>query len=112
MDVNMSDNIHRVYAAMVRARLKLHDSTEAALTARLNYETEKADRLAAGAIVGKNETEREAAARAQMPELYMAMMALERLEREAKRNFDIALLTVEMTRALLRLAEVEAKVAE
>ena len=97
------------YEMLHNSRSQLHFAAERAITFKRDYETAKADGLLAGEITGKNELERDAAARKTYAVPYYAMLEAEAMERQARYEFDRDLARVEMVRALLRLAEIEAK---
>ena len=97
------------YESLNEARANLHFAVESALMLKRDYETAKADGLLSGEITGKNELERDAAARKTYSIRYYAMVSADGMERQARYEFDRELSRVEMTRALLRLAELEAR---
>jgi hypothetical protein len=103
--------IQATYQGLVHTRVMLFSVAEKAIEARRDLQATKLHALADGLIVGKNEAEREAKAMELWPDLYGELEDTEAAERQARCEFDCAQADVEMVRALLRLAELEAKLA-
>lgn len=87
----------------------LFNAAELLIDVKRQFEIDKAAKIAAGEIVGKNEDERKAAARIALATQYLAVDKAEANERQARHNYDMAQLELEFVRYSLRLMEVTAK---
>ena len=105
----MEQKIRYAYGLLSSATSEYHEATEQAIMARSALERAKLGGLASGAIEGKNAELREASARKQLAGLYAELETAEKEERSARLWLDLARLGVEEIRALLRLAEIQAK---
>ena len=108
MNTITEEAINRVYFLQEASARRMHRAAEDALAKKQDYESKLLAGLMDGSIAGKNQTERDAAARQVLAAEYAAMVDAEQEERAAKLEYDIACLEVARVRALLRLAEMEA----
>lgn len=99
-----------VYGSVREQRLELWTATEREITAELNLRRMTLAALLAGVIVGKNDNEREAQARAKFAYEYAELEEAQRAARAAKFEFDLAMLRLAEVRALLRIEELAAGV--
>ena len=76
------------------------------VNARRKLETERADAISRGMIIGKNQDEREASARSVCAAAYAWLETAETAERSARDTLDMAKLEVEMIRLLVRLMSI------
>jgi hypothetical protein len=97
--------IQDAYQELTTARDELHSVGEMVIQAKNLVDNLRAEKIANGEIIGKNEDERKAKARDLLAGHYALLEGYEKSEREARRNFDTATYRVEMVRALLRLDE-------
>jgi hypothetical protein len=102
MDASM---IQDAYQELTTARDELYSAGEMVIQTKNVADNMRAEKIANGEIVGKNEDERKAKARELLAGIYGMLEGYEKGEREARRNFDTATYRVEMVRALLRLEE-------
>jgi hypothetical protein len=102
MDASM---IQDAYQELTTARDELYSAGEMVIQTKNLVDNMRAEKIANGEIVGKNEDERKAKARELLSGIYGMLEGYEKSEREARRNFDTATYRVEMVRALLRLEE-------
>jgi hypothetical protein len=98
--------IHNAYTALSVCRQQLHTAAENVIALRYRLDCDRAAKIATGEIGGKNETERKAAERFALRDLYEQIDSAEFEERNARCAFDVAQTEVDRVKALLRLAEV------
>lgn len=101
-------DVRTTYAALCDAKTKAALASRSEAEAKQAYENARAEGLVSGAISGKNETEREAAARKVCA---TELDAWQRATGEAwlcRHMLDMAALAVEELRLLVRLDEIEA----
>ena len=108
----MDEDTIKLAYTILKDKMKAHHSAAGlVILTKAMLERATLARLADGTITGKNEQLREASARELLPHLYRDFENAAENEREAKLKLDIARADVECTRALLRLAEIEAGAA-
>ena len=95
------------FANLTDARTKLFTATEAAIEAKINLETAKYQALTGGVIDGKNAEIREAQLRAHLDADYSKLSEIEKAERRARHDFDLASVEVDTVKTLLRIAELQ-----
>lgn len=104
--------INGAYAAQKKATENYFKAAEQAIKAKQDYESKVLFALTSGQIVGKNQAERDAAARDIYSPEYNFSIKKDEEERTAKLEFDLAALEVSRVRALLRIAEITAGMVE
>lgn len=95
-------NAHRQLADAMR---RAFAEGEREIVARRDLEARRAEAIRDGRIEGKNEAQREAAARAVLGHWFDGVEACEGLARLARHDLDMARLVVDELRLRLRLAE-------
>lgn len=101
--------ITATYGTLACAMSSAHKFGEKAIAAKAALETARADATLAGRIDGKNEAQREMAARLVLADEYDAADAADERARLARHELDLARLSVEELKARLRLAELTAQ---
>lgn len=101
--------ITATYGTLACAMKSAHKFGEKAIAAKAALETARADATLAGRIDGKNEAQREAAARLVLADEYDIAETAESRARLARHELDLARLSVEELKARLRLAELLAQ---
>jgi cell division protein FtsL len=111
MELNR-EQIKQAYENLKIHTATLFSVTEIEIKAKRELEVRRLSLLAEGAITGKNAEEREACARRLLDREYKALEIAEKNTRTERTSFELARLDVECLRALLRLAEIEARAGE
>jgi hypothetical protein len=94
--------ITEAYQKLAKARTDWWRATEEVTLRRAEVLRRRSDKLLNGELSGKNEAEREAQARAQLPHEYELLEIAELEEGKAKLNHDLCRLEVERIQTLLR----------
>lgn len=102
--------ITSAYAELAEATKAYRNAENDHITYKMILDTDIAKALASGAITGKNETERQAAARERFAIGFDELESLSKASRMAKLRHELAQIEVEKVRSLLRLAEVTSSV--
>ena len=105
----MEQKIRYAYSLLSSATSEYHEAAERAILAKSALERARLGGLANGTIEGKNAELREASAMERLADLYAELETAEGEERSARLWLDLARLGVEEIHALLRLAEIQAK---
>ena len=97
--------LNSVYSILQTNQRDYYETSEKAIKAKHKLETERLIGLANGTISGKNSDERDASAREVIGELFVAHGKSQDDERGAKFLLDSSAMSVECTRARLRVLE-------
>jgi hypothetical protein len=100
-----ADQVKRAYAGLRRAKIAAFDAGEEEIVAKAEYETARIAGITAGTITGRNDTERDAAAKTACADEWMHYQMAVAEAREARHHLDLAQSNVDESRALLRLEE-------
>lgn len=100
-------SITNTYRKLYEARKGLWQASEFTLQRRAELEQERAARIAAGEIMGKNADERESRARDLLASFYAAVVDAELKERRAKLDYDLVKIEVDRIDTILRLLTVK-----
>ena len=100
-------SITNTYRKLYEARKGLWQASELMLQRRTELEQERAARIAAGEIMGKNADERESRARDLLASFYAAVVDAELKERRAKLDYDLVKIEVDRIDTILRLLTVK-----
>jgi hypothetical protein len=95
------------FANSQKAREDLFVAAENAIESKSDLEKAKYQALTGGVIDGKNAEIREAQLRKHLDADFSQTAEMERLERYARRVFDLASIEVDMVKTLLRIAELQ-----
>ena len=93
------------FANLTKAREELFTATEHTIESKADLEKAKYQALTGGVIDGKNEEIRKAQLREHLDADYSQLAEMEKSERKAQHNFDLASIEVETVKTLLRIAE-------
>ena len=101
--------VNNCYMQLQTNQREYFEASELALKAKEKLEVKKVMSLYDGTITGKNTDEREGAARTIFPELFVAYGEAHDKELGAKFLLDSSIVTVELSRARLRIFELLVK---
>ena len=101
--------VNNCYTQLQTSQREYFEASELALKAKQKLETERLTGMANGSIFGKNADEREACAREIIPGLFLDYGEAQDKERGAKFLLDSSMVTVELSRARLRIFELLVK---
>lgn len=102
--------MQEVYNEVREAKARLFTCAEREIQAELCLRRMTLAAMLSGAIVGKNDNEREAQGRAKFPHDYAELESAQEGARLAKLDFDMASLRLQAARAMLRIEELAARV--
>lgn len=103
-------NMQQAYWQVRAEKAELYSAAEREINAELGLRKLTLAAMFSGAIVGKNDNEREAQARTKFPDDYAELEAAQHDVRLRKLNFDLAALRLAEARAMLRIEELAARV--
>jgi hypothetical protein len=106
--LSLSD-IEQSYNGLMTAKELLHKKTEAEISSKEILATKKAELLMSGAIIGKNAETRDAQLAEGCKDETNQLRIAETEKREASLKFELASITVNMHRDMLRLMEIESQ---
>jgi uncharacterized small protein (DUF1192 family) len=100
--------IDEAYHKLSKARFDAYQAAERLAMRRMELQHARAERVVAGQINGKNETEREAQARTLLHEEFAAVEVAELEERRAAITMEICRLEIERIQTVIRFLSVSA----
>ena len=101
----LSEMIVNAYTELKNARTEFFETGEEAIAIREQYDAKRASLIASGKIDGKNSEAREAQLEVLLATETKNLLDAKAKERQAHYLFDIAQISVDSARALLRLEE-------
>lgn len=103
--IALQNSISSSYDSLIDAKSRLIGATELVIECEEQIEVAKVGLLASGAIDGKNEDARKAQIKTKLAPQYAQLATLERTQRRARVDAELALLEVERNKQLMRIAE-------